>query len=121
MTIKNRNGSKDSINQAKGYGAVFDLTMTIDLPTKAISNNADKVSSDGRTLTWNLTEEKDIDFEFEFKKDKKETTSTDKEDLPLALIIGIAAGVGVLLLLALVIVIIVIVVVLKKKKTNKTE
>ena len=122
MTIKNKEGSMDSINQAKNYGAVFDLTMTIELPTKAISNNADKVSADGKTLTWNLTEEKDIDFEFEFKKDKKETSSTDdKENLPLALIIGIAAGVSILLLLALVIVIIVIVVVLKKKKTNKTE
>lgn len=121
MTIKDKDGSMDSIKQAKDYGAVFDLSMTIELPTKAISNNADKVSADGKTLTWNLAEEKDIDFVFEFKKDKKEISEEDKEKLSIALIIGIAAGVGLLFLIALVIIIIVAVVVLKKKKRNKAE
>jgi len=45
---------------------VFEMSMTVKLPVKATSNNADEVSEDGKTLTWNLNESKDINFRFNF-------------------------------------------------------
>lgn len=50
---------------------LFEMKFIITLPTKPVSNNADSVSNDGKTLTWNLkTESKDIEFKFDFKDAK---------------------------------------------------
>ena len=44
------------------------MTFSIVLPNRSISNNADNVSKDGKTLTWNITESRNIDLKFEVKK-----------------------------------------------------
>lgn len=46
----------------------FEMTFTLILPNRAISNNADNISRDGKTLTWNVKEAKDIDVEFKVEK-----------------------------------------------------
>ena len=50
------------------YSGMFDFTMVVELPSKAIDQNATSVSEDGKTLTWNLLEMtgESIYFEFEF-------------------------------------------------------
>lgn len=92
----------------KSYGAVFNVTMTVDLPNKAISNNATEVTNDGKTLSWNLLETENIDFEFQFKKGGVSKT--------LVTIIAIVVVV-IILLVAIVVVIIVAVSAGKKNKT----
>ena len=124
ITIKDEDGSMAQMSQAESSGAVFELTLTVKLPSKAISNNASTVSEDGKELTWKLTEPKDVDFEFEFvtekaeeKKDKKETSSaTSSSSSNLILYVGIGAGVLVLL-----VVIIAIISSSKKKKVAAAE
>ena len=71
------------------------------LPNKPISHNADSVSSDGKTLTWNLsmTSQKAIEFEFNFNS------------FPL---IPVIIGAAILLI------IIIIIIVIKGKKGPKT-
>lgn len=45
----------------------YDMTFVIKLPTKVLKSNADKVSDDGRTLTWDLINSEVDSIEFEFK------------------------------------------------------
>lgn len=42
----------------------MDMTFTVHLPYKAISNNAKTVENDGKTLSWNLLEKGNINFTF---------------------------------------------------------
>ena len=67
--------TSDSMDSsASDYSSSIDeytFTFSITLPNKAISNNADKVSSDGLTYTWKIdaldvSTVKDIDFSFSF-------------------------------------------------------
>ena len=53
-----------SLESIESYEYIFSVT----LPNESISNNADTVSSDKLTLTWDLSKEtkKDIDFSFKF-------------------------------------------------------
>ena len=111
------------MEQYKSYGALFEVNFTITLPVKPTSNNATKVSEDGKTLTWDLLTTKDIEVEFELdetaaakdsKEDKKSSTSTTGENSNLMLYVGIGAGVLVLL----VIIIVVVVASSKKKKAQ---
>lgn len=71
-----KNGNKYKANfvleneneeSAAGADVMFDIQFVVTLPQEPISNNADKVSEDGKTLTWNLIDEtqKNIEFEFE--------------------------------------------------------
>lgn len=46
----------------------FEMTFTLILPNKSISNNADNVSKDGKTLTWNVKKASEIDVEFKIEK-----------------------------------------------------
>lgn len=51
--------------------ANMDLSFTVTLPYKAISNNATTVKNDGKELVWNLAannEQKSIEFEFELDR-----------------------------------------------------
>ena len=100
----------------KSMGAIFEVNFTITLPVKPTSNNATKVSEDGKTLTWDLLTTKDIELEFELsgaekeatKEDKKESSSSDTNPL---IFVGIGAAV-------LVVVVIVVVVITSSKKKN---
>ena len=106
LFIKNGNNYVSKIvftpaEETDGYQIDSNITFTVTLPNKPISHNADSVSEDGKTLTWNLTtnSQQAIDFEFSF--------------LNLPLIIAIS---GVCLL----VIIVVIVLVVKGKKRSKT-
>ena len=108
----------------ESYGAVFDMKLVIEFPKVPLSHNANEVSSDGKTLSWNLLKNQDVDFTFDFGKNGKVTdTKTDdiknppvekqeKNNMTLYIIIG--AVVGILLLVIIVVLIIVLVVVRKK-------
>lgn len=50
----------------KDYDSSYELTFQVNLPTKAITNNASSISNDGKTLVWNayFFEENPIDFSF---------------------------------------------------------
>ena len=90
--------------ETEGYQIESDITFTVTLPNKPISHNADSVSKDGKTLTWELTtnSQETIDFEFNFSS------------FPL---IPVIIGAAVLL----VIIIVVIVIVIKGKKGPKNS
>lgn len=99
-TDDNDTSSFDFGNYSSAMSSM-DMSFKITLPYKAISNNASKVSKDGKTLTWNLLEGKDsIDFEFSLY---------NMTNIIIAIIIGIVVIAGVVVL---------IVVLTKKKKTQ---
>ena len=52
------------------------LTYEVSLPNKAISNNADNVSNDGKTLTWNLLNKDTLNYEFSFTNNTNNNTVT---------------------------------------------
>ena len=57
---------------------LFEFKFVVSLPVKPVSNNADEVSADGKTLTWDLSKgAKDIEFKFSFDgaKDTEDTKS----------------------------------------------
>lgn len=115
----------------ESYGAAFDMKLVIEFPKVPLSHNADEVSSDGKTLSWNLLKNKDVDFTFDFSKNGKvtdtksgdiKTTPVEKEEknnMTLYIIIG--AIVGILLLVIIVVLIIVLVVVRKKPQPVVVE
>ena len=84
------------------YGGFMEVV--IGLPSAPKSENATKVSSDGKTLTWNLMEEDEVEVTFTL--------------VNTVLIIVIAAAVFVLIAGAAVVV---LVIVLKKKKPAKAK
>ena len=90
--------------ETEGYQIESDITFTVTLPNKPISHNANSVSEDGKTLTWELTtnSQETIDFEFNFSS------------FPL---IPVIIGAAVLLI----IIIVVIVIVIKGKKGPKNS
>lgn len=76
---------------------ILTFTYEINLPNKNISNNATKVTNDGKTLIWDLSvnTKNDIEFEFDFNPPKKlnkinSLISSINKDmiLPLGLIAG---------------------------------
>ena len=109
-TAKFKSSDTSSVNSqmsssSSSYLSSMDMKFKITLPYKAISNNATKVSKDGKTLTWDLLKHKgNIEFKF---------------NLYNMTIIYIAIGAGILLIGGAVAV--VIVVLNKKKNTQKTE
>jgi hypothetical protein len=119
--------NSQSMEEIKEYGGQLDVSFIVELPTKAISSNADSTENDGKTLKWDLYTSKNLEFEFKLKdakeetaaaedskKDKKSSTSTTEEDSNLMLYVGIGAGVLVLL----VIVVVAVVASSKKKKAQ---
>ena len=84
---------------------MLDLKYTVTLPRESISNNADEVSNDGKTLTWNLKYGVDnkVDYEFELKLIKEPKKFNDSEDdEKIKLSVYIAAGVGIVFILGVV-------------------
>jgi len=76
------------------------MNFTVNLPYKALNNNADKIDNHGKTLTWDLltNENQNIEFEFELYNMTN---------------IYIAIGLGIILL------ILIIILIIKKIKNNK--
>ncbi len=68
----------------------YDLTFEITLPYETLSNNADEVSSDGKTLKWNTAsgEKGEINFEFSFNPDYKDKINDNIVNSNIYLIIG---------------------------------
>lgn len=65
------------------------IKLVVSLPEKALSNNATKVSSDGKTLTWDIVEaqqnNKPIEqIEFVFELNSKATPSKEESTTPEA-------------------------------------
>ena len=65
----------NSMNEMINNMASITYNYEITLPTKPISNNATKVSNDGKTLTWDLkaNDKNKVEFEFAFPEPKEET------------------------------------------------
>lgn len=93
-----------SAEQMKEY-ITYDFEVT--LPNKPVSNNADKVSNDSKTLNWNLMNKNNFSFEFAFpKKGTAKTTKTESimnMDTDRLLAYGLIAG-GVLIIIVTIIV-----------------
>ena len=125
----------ETVGQITQLGGLIDISLDITLPVKPTSSNADKTSADGKTLTWDLTKQKDVELEFDLskasaaeetdpkkeeskeeKKESKKDKDSDDEKSNLILYVGIGAGVLVLL-----VVIIAIVASSKKKKAAQPE
>ena len=102
----------DNLNGNEDYSkmmANMDLSFTVTLPYKAISNNATTVKNDGKELVWNLAannEKKSIEFEFEIDR---------FSIMPIVIIVGCILG-G-LFVIALIVTIIMAVQGGKKPKT----
>ena len=131
---------QSQVDQASQYGAMMEVQFSIELPSKPIKHNATKVSSDGKTLTWDLLTAKEIELEFKLDgsgasddeeeeepvdaededdeearaEDKKESKKDkdDKEDSKIWLYVGIGGGA----LLLIVIIACVAIAASKKKK-----
>ena len=66
-------------NELSNYSNQMDLfviNFEVILPNKSVSNNADTVSDDGLTLTWDLSKATNKSIDFTFKFDGKSTTNT---------------------------------------------
>jgi len=85
-------------------GSDVELKYTLIIPTKALNNDADEVSSDKKYLTWKLstTEESKINYTFEILNTKH----------------IIMAGGGAL---AIIIILIILIIIIKKKKSSKSS
>jgi len=106
----------ESLEEYSDQMSSLEMNFTITLPVKPLSNNADSVSSDGKTLTWDLStfENKTIDFEFELEEEKEETEEeSEKSEKNMPLIIG--------LIVIIVIVLIILASILLKKNKKPSE
>ena len=92
----------------------MDLSFTVTLPYKALSNNATSVNNDGKELVWNLasTNRKSIEFEFELDR---------FSIMPIIIVIGCV--IGGLFVIALIVTVIMAISGGKKQKksTSSTE
>ena len=60
-------GEPVDTSDTEGYDITYNVKYIVNLPNKAISHNATEVSEDGKTLTWDLTQNLDtISYEFTF-------------------------------------------------------
>ena len=116
LAITSEAEDMESVSQYQAMGAIFDIKFVVVLPSKSISNNADAVSEDGLTLSWDLMKKTatypiNLDFAFEVK----DASISSSNALMYAGIIG----------LVVIIVVIVLVIVSSKKKakavTNDNE
>ncbi len=70
LNVKNDDENEAEMEEYKD-SVGFDISLTVTLPNKAISNNATEVSSDGLTYTWDLLKEQNIELTFDFDNSKK--------------------------------------------------
>ena len=89
--------TNENSESAEGMNAdvMFDIRFVVALPSTPTSHNATSVSEDGKTLTWDLLEEKSKKVEFEFEFDEGSDMITW----------GISGGVFALGLISLILVI----------------
>ncbi len=114
--VKSEDGNSDfNIEGILGNGenieGYISLIYEVTLPNKAISNNATKVSDDGKTLTWDLIDSNvsNINYEFSLTNNSNNNeTNNDKNLFNLSndnlkiLAIGLIAGGGITLVVTLV-------------------
>ena len=81
------------------------LEFNLELPNKSVDNNATEVSKDGKSLSWDLTEEDEVHVEFK----------TSNSLTTILMILAIAAGIIIIAAIAVVIII------LGKKKSDDPE
>lgn len=111
----------EDMSSYESYGAVFDMKLIIEFPRVPLSHNADEVSADGKTLTWDLLKKKDVEFTFDFKKDgevveTKKPTDTeidkapvkDKKKINILLVAAILGGIMFLGIIAIIVIIILV-------------
>ena len=104
-------GADDSLMDMSQYNEMMKLmsevefTYVINLPVKALSNNASSTENDGKTLKWSLATDKESSIEFSFQL------------LNMTNVILICGGAFVLI----VIIIVLIISSSKKKKANMIE
>ena len=72
LTIEESDSTEDYSTYSEQM--YFGYTITLPSNSKIISNNADKVSSDGYTLTWEMEYGKKKDIDFVFTIDDKDVT-----------------------------------------------
>ena len=95
----------ETSSELSSMGVAFDMKFVITLPNEAISNNANNVTDNGKTLTWNVTDDNEnISFEFSF--------------ISKYVIYG---AIGVIALLVLIIIIVIIRKIMKRNKKKKEE
>lgn len=99
--------SSSQMSSYESYGAAFDMKLVIELPSKAISNNATEVSSDGKTLTYDLLKSKDIEFEFELGESKSDKKSDKEESSDSNILLFVIIGIVALLVVVVIVVVIV--------------
>ena len=106
------------------------MKLVIEFPRVPLSHNAEEVSTDGKTLSWNLLKSQDVDFTFDFSEDgkvekqipktnqKTEPIKNEKSNTNLFLILG---AIGIVILLLIVIVIVVVILLVTKKKPQPVQ
>lgn len=117
LAVNTESSDYESISSYEQSGAKFELNFTVTLPVKPTSNNATTVSEDGKTLTWDLKNTKNIDFEFDLSGKKEAVANkTDKKAVSnstIYIIVGVVCGLAILLVLYLTL--------FRGKKTNNVE
>lgn len=136
-------GDTKSIEEYKNYGATFNIMFVVELPTRAISNNASEVSADGKTLKWDLLKSNNVEFVFSFTSNEptttvptttnsvepttttssiepttqnNESTNTTGETKSINIVLLIIVAIVVFVLFIIIIVIILIIVIVSSKK-----
>lgn len=94
--------SSENMNDYINLMGEMEFTFKVNLPYKAISNNATESKSDGKSLIWNLGVDSASNIEFEFSI----------YNMTNILILGGS-------IIAVIIILIVLIIVLKKKKSSK--
>ena len=117
LSIKNDSEEVSSMTQYQSMGAIFDVKFIVTLPNKSISNNADSVSEDGLTLTWDLLKTNaNIDFEFKFDNNTSKNVDINQKANKSNLLLYLGIG-GFLIAIAAIIIIILV----TKSKKNDSE
>lgn len=70
LTNTNENNSLNSDEDYSKMMSSMDISFSVKLPNKALSNNATTVKDDGKELVWNLASNNKKSIEFEFEIDK---------------------------------------------------
>ncbi len=94
---------RETTGDSSSLNSYFDMQLVVTLPNEVINHNADKVSNDGKTLSWNLVSN-DGNMEFEFSLISKYV---------------IYAVIGAIVLLLLIIIILIIKKISKNHKKKK--
>lgn len=121
--------SESELNTYKSYINALNFKLIIEFPNIPLSHNADEVSTDGKTLTWNLLDSKDIDFKFDFKKsgkiikekniDKDLTETIDKKEQNKLKLFFVLVIIGIFLFIAAITTVIIVIVIHTNKKYNQ--